>query len=71
MADQLREAGVKFGATTAPLKSQKSCFGFPEEGSPLTGTPDRLTFSLGRVRNKSGLDPRGSSDYPTIDEKRF
>ena len=24
----------------------------------LTGTPDRLTFSLGRVRDKSGFDPR-------------
>src|SRR6267378_49012 len=26
--------------------------------NPSTGTPDRLTFSLGRVRDKSGFDPR-------------
>jgi hypothetical protein len=31
---------------------------FRKKQAPLSGTPDRLTFSLGRVRDKSGFDPR-------------
>jgi hypothetical protein len=33
--------------------------------NPLTGTPDRLTFSLGRVRDKPGFDSRWQLRLPT------
>lgn len=40
-----------------------------DSDNPVAGTPDRLAFSLGRVRDKSGFDPR----WPALitDNKRI